>query len=117
MSSNYDPSRVFQVACPTCDAQPGEQCKTRNGLRRKKDDFHAKRKGVIYPEFATPRHGLSDPSRKAKRAVGAVEDYVTARLSLSQMRTSGERAEVEPKVEAARSELFDALKDGFTHGK
>lgn len=111
--SSYDQERVFQVACPSCGAKAGERCKTKAGNSRSKHDFHTTRKGIIYPEFATARRGLSDRSRKASQVVDALEKYLDARQRLH---TSEGRQGLE-FVAGARRVLFEALKDGFTYGQ
>lgn len=120
MNSNYDPERVFQVACPECGAQPGERCKSKKGTSRNKRDYHMRRKGAVYPEFVRSRQGLSDPAHKATKVMDAIERYIDLRTgSYTDCRTPGERAEHvhAPKIAAARRDLLEALKEGFTHGK
>ncbi len=116
MNSSYDPSRVLQVACPSCEAAGGEQCKTKTGKRRSKDDFHANRKGIVFPAFSRRRRGLSDPNFKVTEVVDAIEGYVSVRLRLSQCKP-GERTEIISEVSEVRDELFEALKEAFQYAK
>lgn len=102
MKSTYDPERVRAVVCPTCGAGAGESCRTQKDVRRK-HDYHATRKGVVYAEFATPRRGLVvDADRKAAKIVQALDDYLTKRES-STLHTAD--------YYAARQELLEAIKD------
>jgi hypothetical protein len=117
MSSNYDPDRVLRVECPECDAGSGERCKTSSGRYRNKHDYHANRKGVVYPEFARVRQGFSDPTRKANKVMEALGVYIAFRIKQSQCNSLAENAEIAPAVATARDDLFLALKEGFTHGK
>ena len=109
---DYDPERVAQVACPTCDAQPGERCKSKSGRLRNRHDFHATRKAAVYPRFGSKRGGLSDPSRKAKDVLRKLDAYLDAR---DQLRVN-DYVKGWDKVAEAREDLFAALKEVFTHG-
>ena len=117
MRSNYDPERVLAVTCPACGAKAGEACLTSSGQRKGKHDYHANRKGIVYPEFARARRGFSDPTKKANKAMDALDAYLDVRMGQHDCRTPGEHDEMAAKVAKVRDELFAALKDGFTHGK
>lgn len=109
--SSYDPERVLGVKCPSCGARAGERCKTKHGRTRAKYDFHAVRKGVVYPEFVTKRPGLSDVTRKANAIVDALDEYLQAERELVEslhMRGYEKKA-------IARDKLVDAIKDGLTN--
>lgn len=101
VSDVYDPERVRAVACPTCGAGEGESCVMSSGEKRPKHDYHANRKGVIYPKFVTRRRGLANPTKRAEKIVKAIDDYLI-------MRERGMHGE---GYYGARQELIQAIKD------
>lgn len=119
MNSNYDPERVLQVACPECEAQPGERCKSKKGTTRNKRDYHMRRKGAVYPEFVRSRQGLSDPAHKATKVMDVFDNYLNLRLQWAHVHAVKmyEHPKAVAEIAEARGELLKALKEGFTHGK
>lgn len=63
MSRRLDTAPVLAVACPYCEAQPGQRCCTPTGTPT--GDFHYQRKGKIYPGFL--KDSLGRPKTRGTR--------------------------------------------------